>query len=101
MDARSSPEAALSPRRVVAENPGYAHLGGPALAVHFSFVGAYLFATTFGPALAFVVYTLGWTLVFRAFGEDGASPSQSDDGETRRERDPAVETGGPGGSGGG
>ena len=98
----ASHDDGFSASRAVSENPGYALLGGPMLAVLFYAVGTYLFATGFGLALAFVVYVLGWALVLRSSDEEeGGSPESDDDGRTRRERGLEVETGGDGGNGGG
>jgi hypothetical protein len=92
----------MTTRRVVAENLGYALLGGPVLALASALVGTYLFGTVPGIGCAIAVYSLGWALTIRqSERETPESVPDSDDERTRREKELQAEKGSFGGDGGG
>lgn len=92
----------MSLRRLVAENLGYALLGGPVLGIISFLVGNYLFGIGAAVAGAVVVYALGWALTVRQSDEGtrGSEPD-SDDERTRRNKEMEMEKGSYGGSSGG
>jgi hypothetical protein len=87
-------------RRLVAENLGYALLGGPVLAIASFLVGSSLLGTPLGVGCAVAVYGLGWTLAARRSERRTEPPTDSDDERTRRENELEAEKGSFGGGGG-
>ena len=92
----------MTVQRVVAENLGYALLGGPVLGVISYLGGAHLAGTTVGIGCGVVVYGLGWLLAVRNSRREGQRSTPDSDGDRkRRERELEMEKGGYGGNGGG
>jgi len=92
----------MTVRRAVAENLGYALLGGPVLGIASYLGGAYLAGTTVGVGCGVVVYGLGWLLAVRNSRREGDRPTPGSDGERqRREMELEAEKGGYGGNSGG
>ncbi|MGB9958653.1 hypothetical protein ACOZ4B_19920 [Haloferax prahovense] len=81
----------MSLRSTVADNLGYALVGGPSIAFLAFAVSGYAYGLGVGLVVAAVVYTAGWALALRQSNgerEPDASPgADEDDARTLREEE--------------
>lgn len=86
-------------RELISNNLGYALLGGPTVALVVFGVGTLVTNIALGGVLGVTAYGIGWILATRA--STGSVESDSEDGQSRRERELEMEKGAYGGNSGG